>query len=152
MDIEKLIADYLTSNYTMQLATSVNGQPWNCTVYYVVDDQLNIYWASLPTRRHSLEIGLNNKVAGAVVVNNKVAEAVVGLQIEGSAEVMNEENLILPIAHLYSSRFNRTKKWVEDFSAGKTDHKLYRLKPSLFVMFDEKNFSDQPRKEWTPNL
>ncbi len=134
----------------MQLATSVNNQPWNCNVYYLVDDEINLYWASLPTRRHSREIAKNPKVAAAIVVNNQIGQPVIGVQVEGRVEIVNDADQIKPIALKYAERFKRTKEWVNDFTSSKTEHKLYRLRPSLFVLFDETNFKDQPRQEWRP--
>lgn len=34
--------------------------------------------------------------------------------------------------------------------SGEDPHKLYQIKPELFVLFDEINFPDNPRQEWRP--
>lgn len=46
MNIYQLIKDYLTEAKLMQLVTSVDGQPWVCSVWFATDDELNIYWFS----------------------------------------------------------------------------------------------------------
>ena len=67
MDLKKLIKDYLSQAQMMQLATSVNDQPWVCNVWFAADEDMNIYWFSSITRRHSKELLKNNKVAAAIV-------------------------------------------------------------------------------------
>lgn len=52
----------------MQLATSLDNQPWVCNVWFAADTKLNIYWFSSITRRHSDEVTKNQKVAGAIVL------------------------------------------------------------------------------------
>jgi uncharacterized protein YhbP (UPF0306 family) len=151
VNVGDLIRRYLNDRYTMQVATVFNGQPWNCTVYYVIDDQLNLYWASLPSRRHSQEINNDNKVAAAIVVQNDLVEKVVGIQIQGSAQELTNESEIKSAAVLYSKKFNRKDDWVDDIGAGNTEHRVYKLTPEFFVLFDEENFKDQPRQEWRPD-
>ncbi len=56
-----------------------------------------------------------------------------------------------PKVKLYSDKFSRGEDWYRDFVAGKNDHKLYRIKPRLFVIIDRVNFPDDSRKEWRPN-
>src|SRR5580704_10544373 len=89
MAIENLIREYSTKTRMMQLATSVDGQPWCCTLYYAFDDTWNLYWISIPSMRHSQEIAKNQKVAGAIAYDqNPPRRAVRGLQFEGRAELL----------------------------------------------------------------
>lgn len=150
MDMRELIAKYLSGKYTMQLATAASNRPWCCTVYYVIDEQLNLYWASLPSRRHSLEIAKNPKVSAAIVVKNVIGELVIGVQAEGVAEVVENPSQIKPITKKYAQKFGFDEQWASDFSSLKTKHRLYKLSPSSFVLFDEENFADDPRKEFKP--
>jgi uncharacterized protein YhbP (UPF0306 family) len=149
MDIKELISGYLNSQYMMQVATESNRQPWICTVYYAVDSDLNLYWLSLPTRKHSKEIKINNKIAAAIPVVFVNGEKVVGIQVQGIAEELESSSNFRKIAELYADIFNRTKDWVEDFCKNETDHKLYKITPKKFVLFDERNFPEDPRQEYT---
>ncbi|MBI2414593.1 pyridoxamine 5'-phosphate oxidase family protein [candidate division WWE3 bacterium] len=67
-EIKDLITKYLEEARLMQVATSINNQPWACSVYFVFDNDFNLYWISTPKRRHSLEIKENSKVAGTIVL------------------------------------------------------------------------------------
>ena len=55
----------INASYTMQLATSRDGQPWNCSVYFVMQAG-KFYWLSFPDRRHSMELERNPRAAIAV--------------------------------------------------------------------------------------
>ena len=132
----------------MQLATAEDNQPWVCTVHYIVDDQMNVYWLSFPSRRHSQEIAKNQKVAIAVAV--KFDQPVIGIQAEGRAEVVSEPSEIKKIIGLYVTKFGIGKKFYDNFVAGKNEHSMYRLAPTKFVLFDEGNFPGKSPLEWRP--
>ena len=146
MDIKELIQKYLSQGKVMQLATSAEGQPWVCTVYYVIDDQLNIYWLSLPSRRHSQEIATNNKVAVTIMV--KSDQPVVGVQAEGTAELISEPSEIEKISKLYVAKHEAGKDFYQNFLKGKNQHSMYKLTPQKFVLFDELNFPGGDSREW----
>lgn len=147
MDTEKLLSQYLDECFTMQLATVEGDLPWICTVRFLADEQHNLYWTSLPTRRHSQEIEKHPKVACAIVVHNVIGEPVIGIQIEGTAAVQEPSTAHRTIAERYAAKFKRDKQWVEDFVAGHTEHKLYKLIPSAIYLFDEKNFPGGQRQK-----
>lgn len=149
-EIRNLIEQYLSQRYMMQLATLRDGKPWSCIVYYVADDRLNLYWASLPSRRHSQEIADYAQCAVSVPVQHQKDQKVVGIQAEGTAEIVEDPSKIKPIAQKYSSAFSMNDRWVEDFSNLKTKHRLYRFEPKQYVIFDEENFAGQPRQVITP--
>ena len=151
METERLIRKWLPQSHMMQLATSSESQPWCCTVYFVADDELNLYWISTPRRRHSREIAGNPKVAAAIPIKFSEAENVVGIQVEGRAERVTDHSILKKGVELYHQRFQHDKTFIEDFLADKRQHKLYRLKPSLFVLFDEQTFESDARKEWKPS-
>lgn len=147
MQANALLKKYLQQQYMMQLATVAGTQPWCCTVYYVTDSSYAVYWASLPTRRHSQELKSHNQVAATIPVKFINGEKVIGIQLQGMAEEVPLSPSIKPIAETYATKFHRDAQWVDDFTAGKTAHKLYKLTPSLFVLFDEVNFPGEPRQE-----
>jgi uncharacterized protein YhbP (UPF0306 family) len=147
MDATALIKQYLERQHMMQLATVADGQPWICTVYYMTDDDYNLYWASLPTRRHSQEVASHPQVAVAIPVKFVKGEKVAGLQIEGRAETLPPSPALRPLAERYAAKFHRDVAWTEDFVTGRTAHRLYKLTPARFVLFDESNFPANPRHE-----
>lgn len=148
MTAEELIKKYLPQGTVVQLATVTDGQPWVCALYYVVNERLNIYWLSFPTRRHSREISRNSKVA--VTVPIKLDKPVIGVQAEGIAEEVTDTQEIEKIMQFYISKYNSGKDFLTNFRAGKNQHIMYKFTPTNFVLFDEVNFSEDGRQEWKP--
>ncbi len=149
-DEQSLTRQYVKDQKMMQLATSVDGQPWCCTVYYVADDALNLYWISKSTRRHSEEVTKNSKVAVAIPVQFVPGEKVVGVQLEGDASTIEDPAEAKTVITLYGQKFNHGQEWINDFVNGNNPHTLYKLVPRNFVLFDEANFPEDTRREWSP--
>lgn len=149
MEIEQLVREYLPEGDIMQLATIGDNKPWICTVYYVSDEALNVYWLSFPTRRHSQEIAQNNAVA--ITVPLKLDKPVIGIQAEGLAEVVRDADTVKKVMKQYIEKYNSGKDFYSNFVAGKNQHYMYKCMPTNFVLFDEVDFTDKPRREWRQN-
>lgn len=149
MDLRKLIKNYLKRTRMLQIATSVNGRPWCCTVYFAHDKDFNFYWISKPSTRHSKEIVKNPNVAGTIVYDQQPypKKGVRGLQFEGKAKLLSgrEEE---KASKFYIKQLNREESLLEDIRSGKNSHKFYRTKPSKFVLFDRENFPKNERQEY----
>ena len=86
MNVEKLIRDYLPKVVHMSLATARDGKPWVCEVHFAYDDELNLYFRSLTSRRHSQEIADNPQVAGNMALQCALGEPCQGVvDFEGAA-------------------------------------------------------------------
>lgn len=133
----------------MQIATVSGDQPWICTVYFVEDENLNLYWLSLPSRRHSQEIAKHKKIAIAIPIKFD-KNPIIGIQAEGRAEVVTDSKQVARIMKSYTERYNAGKEFYDNFVAGKNKHLLYQFKPENFVLFDEVRFPNNPRQEWKP--
>jgi uncharacterized protein YhbP (UPF0306 family) len=149
MEIPELIKKYLQEPKVMQLATVSGEQPWICTVHFAFDEALNFYWISSQESRHSKELAENSKAAVTIPV--KFPEhPVVCVAAEGKAQVLEgkslKENLIF-----YERRLPLSDEFKNKLLAGEGNHKLYRIQPILFVLFDEVNFPKDPRREWRPS-
>jgi len=88
MNIEQTIRDYLPQIVHMSLGTSKDNKPWVCEVHFAYDKDLNIYFRSLTSRRHSQEIALNPNVAGNIVKQHILGEYPRGVYFEGTAELL----------------------------------------------------------------
>jgi uncharacterized protein YhbP (UPF0306 family) len=138
MKPEELIKEYSTKSKMMQLATAVDSKPWISTVYFVVDETFNFYWLSLPTRRHSREIEINDQVAITVPV--KVGRPVIGIQSGGKASVVKNADTVKKIIEVYTDKYDEGREFYEKFKAGTNEHQLYVFEPDNLVLFDEVNF------------
>lgn len=148
MNVGDLVKKYLSQGSLMQIATLNGDQPWICTVYYVPDEDLNLYWLSLPTRRHSQDIVGHNKVAAAIAIKHD--KPVIGIQAEGTAAEVKDPETIAQVMKLYVDKYNTGKDFYNNFVSGKNQHRLYKLQPTSFVLFDEVAFKEDTRKEWHP--
>jgi uncharacterized protein YhbP (UPF0306 family) len=86
MDIEKIVRENLAPVIHMSLATSKDNKPWVCEVHFAYDEDLNLYFRSLSSRRHSQEIAANPNVAGNVVRQFNLGDPAVGVYFEGTAQ------------------------------------------------------------------
>jgi uncharacterized protein YhbP (UPF0306 family) len=146
MEVKDLIKKYLSQSRMMQIATVDGDQPWICTVYYVEDEDLNLYWLSLPTRRHSQEIQKHNKVAIAVPV--KFDKPIIGIQTEGTAEVVNDAELIAKVMESYVSKYDSGKDFYDNFVTRTNQHQLYKFSPKHYKLFDEEEYPGSPEQKW----
>jgi len=150
--LRKLVVDYLNEAKLMQIATVKNNKPWVATVWYVHDEELNLYFISRKSRRHSLELKENPNIAGAITKPYTIGsgEKVGGLQFEGKAhDLTDEPDTLEKIVKLYHGKYPKAEdiplekltdpKWVATF---------YVVHPKAFVLFDEVNFPDNPRQEF----
>lgn len=132
----------------MQVATCQDNQPWACSVYFVFDDDLSLYWISKPTTRHSKEIEVNPRVAGAIVLPHSQGDPVRGLQFQGIASKINDTNKLITALKLYSQRFELSDNRTQSILDNTDGHNVYAVTPSLFVLFDTKNFPHDPRQKF----
>ncbi|MEK7559061.1 MAG: pyridoxamine 5'-phosphate oxidase family protein [Patescibacteria group bacterium] len=148
MDLRKLIEKYLKEAKLMQLSTSVDNQPWTCSVWFASDENLNIYWFSSTTRRHSKEVIKNPKVSAVIVMPQTPKDDPRGLQLEGDAKLLTDGQDIKKARSFYEGRIF-PKKIIDKFISSKeSPHRFYKIKPRAFVLFDLVNFPNKPRQEY----
>ena len=147
MQVKELVKQYLDQIKIMQLATSVNNQPWVITVHYYSDEDSNLYWISTLARKHSQDIEQNPKVAATILVHENTPDEnyVIGVSAEGTAELIREK-VVEGVVQGYARKHGKDSD-MSDIASGKNPHKFYRLKPSRIVLFDNKNFPNDPRQE-----
>ncbi|HXS15116.1 MAG TPA: pyridoxamine 5'-phosphate oxidase family protein [Candidatus Saccharimonadales bacterium] len=147
MNTKKLISDYLESARLMQVATTKDNQSWTCTVYFAFDDENNLYWISLPTTRHSKELRGNEKVSGTIVLPHGPGDNVRGMQFQGVAKELTEGDEFQHALDVYAKRMGMKETRKENILNGTDGHTVYKIHPTLFVLFDTLNFPENPRQE-----
>lgn len=142
MNPTDLVREYLQGDArTMQLATVMDGKPWISTVYFVADDELNLYWLSWPERRHSREIAENPQVAATVVI--KTDKPVIGVQLDGVADIVTDSTRVVEVMDRYVAKYDAGKEFVAKFAEGTNHHVLYALTPQHIQLFDEVQFPSE---------
>lgn len=127
--------DEINARPTMQLATSHDGSPWNCTVYFVLHEG-NFYWLSFPERRHSQELAINPNAAIAIVL--QPMQPVVGVQAEGTVAIVQDIIEAEAVLDMYVGKYNQGGQFMSLLKAGNNKHNLYRLSPKHVMVFDER--------------
>ena len=151
-----LFVDYMQMGKLLQLATSSDGRPWVCHVWYGWDkDQSSVIFMSRRTRRHCLELAANPQVAGAVVAIplEGLGQRVTGARFEGLATPVAGPELE-HVYSLYAERWPQVQRLAPISSLRESAEDgpwFYVVKIGRAVLFDEVHFPDSPRQEFVFN-
>jgi uncharacterized protein YhbP (UPF0306 family) len=143
--VRDLVRQMLEAHGTVTLASAGEGGPWAATVFYVSDPALNLYFVSDVRTRHGRELAADARVAGAVNANVHTWDEVRGLQLEGRAVLLPEEERSDAIA-LYLAKFPDVARL---FNAPRDDSErligerlrktaFWRLTPRWFRLIDNR--------------
>lgn len=126
LDVEKIVKEYIDKSLHMSLATVSGDKPWVCEVHFVYDDNLNLYWRSLASRRHSQEIAVNPNVAGNIVRQHSLDDYPHAIYFEGNAELLSDRKEQQKIFPLFQKRLGADESILDE--AQKDDgHKIYKI-------------------------
>lgn len=150
MNSKQLIRSYLDKSLLLQIATSFDGIPWICTVCFAYDIDCNLYWFSRHSTRHSQEIVLNPRIAGAVALPYAMGDKSRGLQFSGTAvELHSKNDLVLGLVTMqkrYGVKIMRIMQLRRELLSDVADYGLYCLRPDTILIHDSLNFPDSPRQ------
>lgn len=132
--VEKVVREYIQKTIHMSLATVSIDAPWVCEVHFAYDDNLNLYFRSLESRRHSQEIAANPKVAGNVIDKYGLGDPVVGVYFEGYAEVLEAGEVQNLAAECLKNRLKIRNDIVAE-AANEEGHKFYKITVANWYVF-----------------
>jgi uncharacterized protein YhbP (UPF0306 family) len=135
MEVEKTIREYIANVIHMSLATSKDNKPWVCEVHFAYDEELNLYFRSLLTRRHSIEIASNPFVAGNIIEQHGQGQKPRGVYFEGKAELLDNVDVNHPAYKATSERFNFGEEIIEKANS-EDGTKFYKISVENFYLFD----------------
>lgn len=135
MDIEKTIREYLPNIIHMSVASCADNKPYVWEVHYVYDDDLNFYFRSKPDRRHSIEVEKNPTVAGNIVTQHGLEDAVQGVYFEGRCEKLEIVDELSPAYTRYCERFGTGPDILAEATED-TGHGFYKISVDTFYVFD----------------
>lgn len=118
----------------MSLGTFDENGPWVADVIYVFDDDLNLYWLSDTSTRHSKALLKNPKVATTITLSNKQGEDNIGLQLEGIAQKVEGEIFELAVKHRLKRKKKPPTRGEKFLDEGES---WYLLKPSKIELIYE---------------
>ncbi len=134
VNVEQVVREYIDKTIHLSLATVGDNAPWVCEVHFAYDENLNLYFRSLKSRRHSQEIASNSNVAGNIIDKYGLGEPVVGVYFEGTAQLLEageEQNIA---AECLKSRLKITDDIVEE-ATHEDGHQFYRISVKIWYVF-----------------
>jgi uncharacterized protein YhbP (UPF0306 family) len=137
--IESTIKAYMQQIIHMSLATvGADGRPWVCELHYAVDDELNIYWMSSQTARHSQEVVSNPHVSGTIVTQHFLDQMPRAVQFEGTVEVLTAVTPDHSAYKAYVTRYlNRAAVLNSDYQSDEpAARRLYKITVSDYYLID----------------
>lgn len=129
----------------MSLATS-NKNLSICTVYYTIDDDFNLYFISEPSSNHCLNITNNTQVACAIADSRqKVTDKKAGVQVEGSAQQLQDDNQIKLVLDLWNKSNPGFEKIINiaNIKNGGIKSKVYKIQPKIIKFFSEELYGPE---------
>ncbi|MCB9456507.1 MAG: pyridoxamine 5'-phosphate oxidase family protein [Anaerolineaceae bacterium] len=133
MENRETVRAFLETQSTLALATvDEAGNPQAAPLFYISDDDLNLYWLSSPTSRHSLNLAANKQVAATIYPAVWEWTAIRGLQIEGEAGIVRDSAHRETILTRYRHKFNLPP----DLNAIIEQSILYSLRPTWIRWLD----------------
>jgi len=149
-DLRLLIESILTQSRDLILATAQHNIPWAAELVFGHDADFNLYWISDIDTRHSGELKKNPKVAAVITVQPAGEIKNRGLQIEGVARELKEEEVVGAAREYFAKRGTpHMPKTLEEVNKLTQGRSWYTLKPTKIYILDEELFGYE-RKEYTP--
>lgn len=106
MDLSLLAKQIIAQNEYLTLATvGQTGAPWVSILAYAYDDDFTFYFASLPGSRHSIEAHKRNDVSFSIFDSHQGFGTGVGLQIEGTIEVVDDADTARVLDLYYGRKY-----------------------------------------------
>ncbi len=135
------------AKYKLVSVGTYNKLPWAANVYYLFDDEFNLYFVSNPKTKHCLNIDKNPKVSVTIADSRQNPNGKkIGFQGRGIATKVNSVKELKEIikawnkrgfVHLTYKLF--TKAWKSKF---------YKIKLTDIQMFDENQPEEQEVRSW----
>lgn len=133
------IKKYLENHFQLVLAT--NGKfPWICTLYYSIDNDLNIYFLTGPATIHGKQIARNAKVAVAVSDSPQTPNSKKkGLQIYGLCKQISGVRKVTHAITLWKQTLGVTSKdySYEGMVKKAISGRMYKITPKKIKFFNE---------------
>lgn len=134
MNLEQIVRENIDKTFHMSLGTSSDNKPWVCEVHFAYDENLNLYFRSLTSRRHSQEIAANPNVAGNIVRQFGLDEPPLGVYFEGMAELLGAGEEQNKASECINTRLKAGDD-ILDQAKDPAGHQFYKITVNTFYVF-----------------
>lgn len=144
--IRKDIFQFLRSNGIMTLAAASKNEPWVCTLYYGIDEKMNLYIVTDPNSKHGKMISANPKVAFNIFDSHqKITKPKKGVQGLGKVKKVEGTRAVtkaLMFWHKANSGIGE-KITVKDILKKVTDTNVFKITPTYLKFFNKQLYGPQ---------
>jgi uncharacterized protein YhbP (UPF0306 family) len=133
MNSVQIVKYLLENNRHMEVATADKyGKPWVSPVFFVYDDEYNLYWVSNKDAIHSNNIKENSQVA-IVVVGKLPDETTDGVYFDSEAIELQDEFEIKKAMELYIQRKQSDRFMIKSLNdiTGDASWRIYKAVPKV---------------------
>ena len=118
-ELRQFLQAFLAQHNTMTLATvDAAGAPHAAAVFYAADDALNLYFLSSPNSRHSVNLAHQSLVAAAIQADNQAWQTIQGVQVEGTAHMVDGAPEFVRVVQVYVRRFEFLRGLLDGAASG----------------------------------
>jgi len=137
MDRKQIAKKIIESNLYLTLATSDGETPWAAPVFYAVDGEYNFYFISPADSVHVQHLLKNPQVAVAIFDSHQREGTATGLQVKGTARLVEEKDYsrVIEIFNKKRKSLGASLITLEMFQG--TERRMFKIEPSKFYVPDE---------------
>jgi uncharacterized protein YhbP (UPF0306 family) len=146
------VAALLREQTTFSLATTgEDGEPCVAPLFYMVGEELSLYWLSSPSSRHSRNLLKTPRAAAAVYGSAASWQEIRGVQMRGAVSIITEPMRRAALVKAYCKRFQLGTI----FRLAIRQSALYLFQPDFFRIIDNaRGFGSnvelaRPAQGWT---
>lgn len=144
------IFKFLKENGIMTLATQSSNGPWVCTVYYGMDEEMNLYIVTDPNSTHGKNMAKDKRVAFNIFDSRqKIYKPKKGVQGSGTIEMVRGVVNISKALILWHKQNPGVEKTITIKEVKKfADTKVFKITPKYLKFFDKKLYSPGEYGVW----
>jgi len=149
---KKLLKEFLDAQRLMAVATQGKNL-WIANVYYLVDNDLNLYFISPADSEHSLQIKKNQNVACAIADSNQQAgDKKIGIQLSGTASEESGLATVKWMLKMYNKLHPSTKEKLnyKNWQTKAMTSRVYKIVPTKIKFFNQELYGKEEEKIFLP--
>ncbi len=143
-ELRQFLQAFLAHHNTITLATvDAAGAPHAAAVFYAADDALNLYFLSSPNSRHSVNLARQPLVAATIQADNQAWQTIQGVQVEGTAQMVDGATELVRVVQVYVRRFDFLRGLLDGAASGPAvlrgplaSSRFYVLQPNWIRLID----------------
>ncbi len=150
IQIKRDIYQFITRNGIMTLATQSPNGPWVCTVYYGVDNDMNLYIVTDPNSVHGKNMSKRKKIAFNIFDSHqKIYKSKKGVQGLGIIEMVRGPFRVIKALALWHKQNPGVEKAITIKEVKKfTDTKVFKITPFYLKFFNKTLYSPKEYGIW----